>query len=72
MAWQMASNLEEVPMACKNIRDVMAAQSDLVTVLGQFDPKLVKWRRPLSARRIENISRSVVAFEKVGADVRRL
>jgi tRNA-splicing ligase RtcB len=29
-------------MAYKNIREVMAAQSDLVTVLGQFDPKLVK------------------------------
>ena len=27
---------------CKNIREVMAAQSDLVTVLGQPDPKLVK------------------------------
>jgi tRNA-splicing ligase RtcB (3'-phosphate/5'-hydroxy nucleic acid ligase) len=26
----------------KNIREVMAAQSDLVTILGQFDPKLVK------------------------------
>jgi tRNA-splicing ligase RtcB len=29
-------------MAYKNIRDVMAAQSDLVGILGQFDPKLVK------------------------------
>ena len=29
-------------MAYKNIREVMAAQSDLVTTLGQFDPKLVK------------------------------
>jgi tRNA-splicing ligase RtcB len=33
---------DEVPMAYKNIREVMAAQNDLVTVLGQFDPKLVK------------------------------
>ena len=32
----------EVPMAYKNIREVMAAQSDLVTVLGEFMPKLVK------------------------------
>ena len=31
-----------MPMAYKNIREVMAAQNDLVTVLGQFDPKLVK------------------------------
>ena len=38
----ISSGLDEVPMAYKNIREVMAAQSDLVTVLGQFDPKLVK------------------------------
>jgi len=42
-AWTLISaGLDEVPMAYKNIREVMAAQSDLVTVLGQFDPKLVK------------------------------
>ncbi len=29
-------------MVYKNIHQVMAAQSDLVTILGQFDPKLVK------------------------------
>jgi tRNA-splicing ligase RtcB len=28
-------------MACKNIREVMAAQNDLVTVLGEFMPRLV-------------------------------
>lgn len=33
---------EPVDMAYKNIRDVMAAQRDLVTVLGEFMPKLVK------------------------------
>ena len=38
----ISSGLDEVPMAYKDIRTVMAAQSDLVTVLGQFDPKLVK------------------------------
>jgi tRNA-splicing ligase RtcB (3'-phosphate/5'-hydroxy nucleic acid ligase) len=38
----ISAGLDEVPMAYKNIRDVMAAQKDLVTVLGQFDPKLVK------------------------------
>lgn len=38
----ISSGLDEVPMACKNIREVMEAQRDLVTVLGQFDPKLVK------------------------------
>src|SRR5262245_2828441 len=38
----ISAGLDEVPMAYKNIREVMAAQSDLVTILGQFDPKLVK------------------------------
>ncbi|MBI3852452.1 MAG: RtcB family protein [Verrucomicrobia bacterium] len=38
----ISAGLDEVPMAYKNIREVMAAQGDLVTVLGQFDPKLVK------------------------------
>jgi hypothetical protein len=27
-------------MVCKNIRQVMAARKDHVTILGQFDPKL--------------------------------
>jgi tRNA-splicing ligase RtcB len=38
----ISAGLDEVPMAYKNIREVMAAQKDLVAVLGQFDPKLVK------------------------------
>ena len=38
----ISAGLDEVPMAYKDIREVMAAQKDLVTVLGQFDPKLVK------------------------------
>jgi len=38
----LSAGLDEVPMAYKSIREVMAAQSDLVTVLGKFDPKLVK------------------------------
>lgn len=38
----ISAGLDEVPMAYKNIRDVMAAQHDLVTVLGEFMPKLVK------------------------------
>jgi tRNA-splicing ligase RtcB (3'-phosphate/5'-hydroxy nucleic acid ligase) len=38
----ISAGLDEVPLAYKNIREVMAAQKDLVTVLGQFDPKLVK------------------------------
>lgn len=38
----ISAGLDEVPMVYKNIRDVMLAQSDLVSTLGQFDPKLVK------------------------------
>ena len=38
----ISAGLDEVPQAYKNIHEVMAAQRDLVTVLGQFDPKLVK------------------------------
>ena len=38
----ISAGLDEVPMVYKNIREVMAAQNDLVTTLGQFDPKLVK------------------------------
>jgi tRNA-splicing ligase RtcB len=38
----ISAGLDEVPMVYKNIHEVMAAQHDLVTILGQFDPKLVK------------------------------
>jgi tRNA-splicing ligase RtcB len=38
----ISAGLDEVPMAYKDITQVMAAQQDLVQVLGQFDPKLVK------------------------------
>ena len=38
----ISAGLDEVPMAYKNIREVMAVQNDLVTVLGEFMPKLVK------------------------------
>jgi tRNA-splicing ligase RtcB len=38
----ISAGLDEVPMAYKDIHQVMAAQNDLVRVLGQFDPKLVK------------------------------
>jgi len=41
-------------MAFKNIREVMGAQSDRVTVLGQFDPKLVKSEGGPSGERPED------------------
>lgn len=34
--------LDEAPQAYKNIHDVMAAQQDLVEVIGQFFPKIVR------------------------------
>lgn len=38
----LSAGLDEVPGVYKDIHEVMAAQTDLVEVLGQFDPKLVK------------------------------
>lgn len=38
----LSADLDEVPMAYKDIREVMAAQTDLVEVLGTFYPRLVK------------------------------
>jgi tRNA-splicing ligase RtcB len=38
----ISAGLDEVPMVYKDIHTVMAAQSDLVDVLGQFDPRIVK------------------------------
>ena len=42
----ISAGLDEVPMVYKNIHEVMAAQHDLVTILGQFDPRLVKMAPP--------------------------
>ena len=38
----LSAGLDEVPMAYKDIDEVMAAQSDLVETLARFDPKLVR------------------------------
>jgi tRNA-splicing ligase RtcB (3'-phosphate/5'-hydroxy nucleic acid ligase) len=38
----ISAGLDEVPGVYKDIHSVMAAQNDLVEVLGRFDPKLVK------------------------------
>lgn len=38
----LSAGLDEVPGVYKDIHTVMAAQTDLVDVLGRFDPKLVK------------------------------
>ncbi len=41
----ISAGLDEVPGVYKNIHEVMLAQTDLVQVVGQFDPKLVKMAR---------------------------
>lgn len=41
----MSAGLDEVPMAYKDIRQVMAAQDDLVEICARFDPRLVKMAR---------------------------
>jgi tRNA-splicing ligase RtcB len=38
----ISAGLDEVPMVYKDIHAVMSAQQDLVEIIGQFDPKLVK------------------------------
>jgi len=38
----LSAGLDEVPMAYKDIDDVMAAQNDLVEPLARFEPRLVK------------------------------
>ncbi len=36
------AGLDEAPLAYKNISEVMSAQSDLVDIIGRFQPKIVK------------------------------
>ena len=38
----ISAGLDEVPMVYKDIHTVMSAQDDLVDIIGQLDPKLVK------------------------------
>ena len=38
----LSAGIDEVPLAYKDIHAVMAAQADLVEMLGRFDPRLVK------------------------------
>ena len=38
----LSAGLDEVPGVYKDIDQVMAAQTDLVEMLGRFDPRLVK------------------------------
>lgn len=38
----ISAGIDEVPMAYKKIEDVMAQQSDLISIIAKFDPMLVK------------------------------
>ena len=42
----ISAGLDEVPMVYKDIHEVMGAQTDLVDVVGEFHPKLVKMAPP--------------------------
>jgi tRNA-splicing ligase RtcB len=42
----ISAGLDEAPMAYKDIKSVMAAQSELVEIVARFDPKLVKMAPP--------------------------
>ncbi|WP_428936986.1 RtcB family protein [Fontivita pretiosa] len=42
----LSAGLDEVPFVYKDIHEVMAAQSDLVEVVGRFDPRIVKMAPP--------------------------
>jgi tRNA-splicing ligase RtcB len=42
----MGSDMDEAPMAYKDIHAVMAAQHDLVEVLAKFEPRIVKMANP--------------------------
>ena len=38
----VSAGLDEVPMAYKDINEVMAARQELVDILARFEPKIVK------------------------------
>ncbi|MCP4420406.1 MAG: RtcB family protein, partial [Chloroflexi bacterium] len=47
----LSAGLDEVPMAYKDIHEVMAAQADLVVTMARFEPKLVKMAPAKDRRR---------------------
>lgn len=42
----ISAGIDEIPMAYKDIEEVMGHQQDLVTIIARFDPKLVKMAPP--------------------------
>ena len=65
----LSAGLDEVPGVYKDIHAVMAAQTDLVDVLGRFDPKLVKMCPSGERARIEDLS---VAVDFAGCELQRV
>lgn len=47
----ISAGLDEIPMAYKNINDVMKQQKDLVEIVAQFQPRLVKMSPPNRRKR---------------------
>ena len=47
----ISGGLDEVPMAYKDIEEVMAAQAGLVDILARFDPKIVKMEKGKGRKR---------------------
>jgi tRNA-splicing ligase RtcB len=47
----LSADLDETPMAYKDIEEVMAAQADLVEILARFEPKIVKMAGSRCAKR---------------------
>ena len=55
----ISAGIDEVPMAYKNIDDVMAQQKDLISIVARFDPKLVKMAPPDKRKsRAQNVKRT--------------
>lgn len=47
----LGGGMDEAPQAYKDIAEVMAAQADLVAVLGRFEPRIVRMADEEGSRR---------------------
>ncbi len=50
----ISAGLDEIPLAYKNIEDVMDQQKDLVEIVAKFEPRLVKMAQPGRKKRRKN------------------
>ena len=67
----ISAGLDEAPGAYKDIRSVMAAQDDLVEIMGQFQPSLVKMDADKRAKRKEKRLEERAKEKKKGRNKRR-